>query len=533
MNEVARLEQMGADELREFAVSLIGRLARLDGDNARLNEDNERLSAQAVRLGSENQAKQLKIDQLTHEIATLKRWKFAAKSEQLSGEQRTLFEETIDADLRAIELELDALRGEPSKPQAKQQPKRAPLPADLPRCEIRHEPESTTCGCGCEMRRIGEDIAEKLDYVPGTFTVQRHIRGKWACAACGVLTQAPVPAHVIDKGIPTAGLLAQVLVSKYADHAPLYRQEAMFGRAGLAIPRSTLGAWVGACGVQLQPLVDALRAAMMKCGVLHADETPVQVLVPGAGKTHRAYLWTYGTTQFESMKAVVYDFADGRAGRHAKRFLGEWQGTLVCDDYGGYKALFEAGRITEAGCMAHARRKFHELWANHKSETAHEALKLYGALYEVEREAAELDAEGRRRLREHRSRPIADTLHAWLTLHRQKATEGTAIARAIDYSLKRWSALTRFLADGAIPIDNNWIENRIRTVALGRSNWLFAGSLRAGERAAAVMSLIQSVRLNGHDPYAYLKNVLERLPTQPNSRIDELLPHRWTPLSAN
>jgi hypothetical protein len=271
---------------------------------------------------------------------------------------------------------------------------------------------------------------------------------------------------------------------------------------------------------------------MLKCGVLHADETPVSMLVPGAGKTHRAYLWTYGTTQFDAMKAVVYDFAEGRAGRHAKDFLGQWHGTLVCDDYAGYKALFESGRIAEAGCMAHARRKFHELWTNHKSELAREALKLHGALYEIEREAAELDACERRRLRETRSRPIADALHAWLALHRQKATDGTAMARAIDYSAKRWAALTRFLTDGAIPIDNNWIENRIRPVALGRSNWLFAGSLRGGERAAAVMSLIQSARLNGHDPYAYLKDVLERLPTQRNSRIDELLPHRWTPASA-
>jgi hypothetical protein len=283
--------------------------------------------------------------------------------------------------------------------------------------------------------------------------------------------------------------------------------------------------------VRLQPLVDALRAAMLGSAVLHADETPVAMLVPGNGKTHRAYLWSYGTTSYDPMKAVIYDFTEGRAGRHAKDFLGQWRGTLVCDDYSGYKALFEAG-VTEAGCMAHARRKFHELWANHKSALAQDALKLFGALYEVEALAAELDDEGRRRLRESQSKPIADTLHEWLALHRQKATDGTAMARAIDYSLKRWGPLTRFLSDGAVPIDNNWIENRIRPVALGRANWLFAGSLRAGQRAAAVMSLIQSARLNGHDPYADLRDVLERLPTQPNSRIAELLPHCWMPIAA-
>jgi transposase len=515
MHSIDHLANMDAAALREFAASLIDKVARLGSDNARLN--------------SENRLKQLKIDQLTHEMAVLRRWKFGERSEQLAGEQKTLFDETIDADLAAIELELDALRGAPATTQPKDQPKRTALPANLPRREIRHEPESTTCGCGCELKRIGEDVSEKLDYTPGTFTVERHVRGKWACAKCETLIQAPVPASVIDKGIPTAGLLAQVLVSKYTDHAPLYRQEQMFARAGLAIPRSTLGAWVGACGVRLQPLVDALRATMLESSVLHADETPVAMLKPGLGKTHRAYLWSYGTTQHDAIQAVVYEFAEGRGGRHAREFLGDWRGTLVCDDYGGYKALFETGAITEAGCMAHARRKFHELWANHKSALAEDALKLFGALYDVEREAAGLDAEARRRLREARSRPIADTLHEWLALHRQKATDGTAMAKAIDYSLKRWGALTRFLDDPAVPIDNNWIENRIRPIALGRSNWLFAGSLRGGERAAAVMSLIQSARLNGHDPYAYLRDVLERLPNQLNSRIEELLPHRWMP----
>jgi transposase len=321
MHSVDHLSRMNADELREFAASLIDKVARLDSDNA--------------RLGSENRLKQLKIDQLTHEMAMLRRWKFAASSEQLQGEQKMLFEEMLDADLEAIGLELEALRGRPAVSTPKEQPKRAALPQSLPRREIRHEPDSTTCGCGCAMKRIGEDVSEKLDYVPGTFTVERHVRGKWACVKCQILIQAPVPAQVIDKGIPTAGLLAQVLVSKYSDHAPLYRQEQMFGRAGLAIPRSTLGAWVGACGVRLQPLVDALREVMLGCAVLHADETPVAMLAPGKGHTHRAYLWSYGTTQFDVIRAVVYDFAEGRAGRHAKAFLEGWRGTLVCDDYSG------------------------------------------------------------------------------------------------------------------------------------------------------------------------------------------------------
>jgi transposase len=202
------------------------------------------------------------------------------------------------------------------------------------------------------LRRIGEDVSEKLDYTPGVFRVERHVSGKWACAKCERLVQAPVPAQVIDKGIPTAGLLAQVLVAKYADHSPLYRQEAIFGRAGLAIPRSTLAQWVGVCGVRLQPLVEAMKAALLAPPVLHADETPVAMLKPGHGKTHRAYLWSWCSTAFDPFQAVVYDFAETRGGLHPKAFLGAWTGTLVCDDYSGYKGLFGKA-VIEAGCMAH------------------------------------------------------------------------------------------------------------------------------------------------------------------------------------
>ena len=416
----------------------------------------------------------------------------------------------------------------PGAEKSKQVPRRAPLPAHLPRTEVHHEPESTTCACGCALQRIGQDVAERLDYVPGVFTVERHIRGKWACASCQTLMQAPVPAQIIDKGIPTAGLLAQVMVAKYADHLPLYRQEGIFARAGFAIPRSTLGAWVGVCGVQLQPLVDALRSAVLAHRVLHADETPVSMLKPGQGKTHRAYLWAYAPEAFEDLRAVIYDFTESRAGQHARDFLGDWRGTLVCDDFSGYKASFALG-VTEAGCLAHARRRFVDLQATSKSLIAETAVRFFAQLYEVEREVRTLDADERRRIRQVRARPLANALHAWMIAQRQQLPEGSATARAIDYSLKRWVALTRYIDDGRLPADNNWIENQIRPVAVGRSNWLFAGSLRAGQRAAAIMSLIQSARLNGHDPYAYLKDVFTRLPTQPMSRIEELLPHRWTP----
>ena len=495
------LSELDAAQLREVTQSLLGELRH----QRALNE------------------------KLAYELALLRRLKFAAKSERHSADQRQLLEDELDSDLAAVEQEIEQLRPAQPAATALQQPKRAPLPAQLPRHEIRHEPACTTCrtpGCGCQLKRIGQDVAEKLDYVPGVFTVERHIRGKWACAKCQTITQAPVPAHVIDKGLPTAGLLAQVLVAKYADHQPLYRQENIFARAGLALARSTLAQWVGTCGAQLQPLVDALKAEVLQHRVLHGDETPVAMLKPGNGKTHRAYLWAYAPGAFETMRAVVYDFCDSRAGEHARTFLGEWRGNLVCDDYAGYKASFNQG-VTEAGCLAHARRKFFDLHAANKSQIAGFALAQFNRVYEIEREVQHMAPTQRLQVRQQHSRPVLDALHQWMVLQRQQVAGNSATAKALDYSLRRWSALTRFVDDAQLPADNNWIENQMRPIALGRSNWLFAGSLRAGQRAAAVMSLIQSARMNGHDPFAYLKDVLTRLPTHKASRIGELLPHRW------
>lgn len=353
----------------------------------------------ASRLLDEVRGKQTLIDKLTHEMAVLKRLKFSASSEAYSGEQQRLLFETLDIDIEALTAEIEQLAPTAPADGGKRHPRRAPLPESLPRKDIHHEPHSTTCRCGCQLQRIGEDVAEKLDYQPGVFTVERHVRGKWVCRQCETLVQAPVPPQVIDKGIPTAGLLANVLVAKYIDHLPLYRQSGIYGRAGFAIPDATLAQWVGVCGVQLQPLVDGLREELLAQPVLHADETPVAMLKPGNGKTHRAYLWSYCSTGFSDLRAVVFDFAGSRAGRHADDFLGAWRGTLVCDDYVAYKALFRQG-IVEAGCMAHARRKFHELYANHKSTIAEEALKLFGVLYDVERQVQDLDAQARREVRQ-------------------------------------------------------------------------------------------------------------------------------------
>ncbi len=344
--------------------------------------------------------------------------------------------------------------------------------ANVPRREVLHEPEDTTCSCGYALKRIGQDVAEKLDYTPGVFTVEPHGRGKWVCARCETLVRAPVAPHIIDKGLPTPGLLAQVLVAKYLDHLPLYRQEHIFERAGLGLSRSTLGPWVGECGAQLQPLVDALTAELLKHDVLHADETPVAMLNPGHGKTHRAYLWSYCTTRYNSTSptAALGSMPATSSGCRAATNRG-WRVRLVCDDHSGYKQLLTMG-VTEAGCLAHARRKFFDLCANHKSQLAEEALEYFVQLYEVEREVQNLDPDERRRIRQIKARPVADALGKWLTLQRQK-----------------------------VP----------------------TARLFAGKRAAAVMSPVHSARLKGQDPYAYLKDVLERLPTQPGRRIGELL----------
>ncbi len=502
------LPSLNAEQLRTLAAELIDRVTQQS--QAIAERDSDILYRQA------------KIDKLTHELATLKRWKFGRSSELLNAGQISLLDETIEAYIAAIEQELKALTpAAKTDTQPRQQPKRAALPAGLPRVDIHHEPDSTTCGCGCQLKRIGQDVAERLDYTPGVFTVEQHIRGKWACAQCGTLIQAPIQAQIIDKGIPSAGLLAQVLVAKYSDHLPLCRKEQIFGRAGVALPCSTLAQWVGICGVQLQPLVDALKGTILSHPVLHDDETPVQMLKPGTKKTHRAYLWAYAPGAFEDLKAVVYDFCESRAGEHARTFLGEWKGSLICDDYAGYKAGFMSG-ITEVGCMAHSRRKFFDLHASSKSQIAGQACAYISELYDVEREIKHLLPDERLRERQKQSKPLADAFHQWMLLQRQKITDGSATAKALDYSLKRWGALTQFLDDGQLPIDNNWIENQIRPIAIGRSNWLFAGTLRAGQRAAAVMSLIQSALCRVRHRALYADHR-----TMPNGFASFWILHSW------
>jgi transposase len=444
-----------------------------------------------------------------------------------------MFEDTCAEDEADLQAQLDALQeGQASPPaspqQAKRQPRRQKLPESLRRIEHHYEPADTTCGCGKPMQRVGEDVSERLDIIPAEFIVHRHVRGKWACRCCQTLVQEPVAPQIVDKGQPTAGLVAHTLVSRFVDHVPYYRQEQINARSGVHTPRSTLASWAGAGGAALAPLYEALGQFVLKARVLHADETPVAMLEPGAGKTKKAYVWAYARGAFDPIPAVVYDFAPGRAARHPVEFLGRWSGTLTCDDYAGYGSVFKLHERIEAGCLAHARRKFDELAKAGASTVATQALQRIAALYRIEQEVAPASSADRLDARQRQSVPLWSELHAWLRQERARVPDGGGIAAAIDYSLRRWTALGRFLHDGDVAIDNNHIENLMRPWAMGRKAWLFAGSELAGQRAAMIMSLVQSARLNGHEPWAYLKDVLERLLEHPNHRIDELLPHRWT-----
>jgi transposase len=344
------------------------------------------------------------------------------------------------------------------------------------------------------MVRIGEDVSERLDIVPAEFFVHRHIRGKWACKCCQRLVQEPVDPQIIDKGVPTAGLVAHTLVAHFVDHLPYYRLEQVNARSGVHTPRSTLASWSGAGGASLAPLFDALRSFVLSAPVLHADETPVRMLDPGAGKTAKAYVWAYARGEHDGTKGVVYDFCTGRGSKYPADFLAEWKGTLTCDDYGGYDVVFRREGCIEAGCLAHARRKFDELAKANASPVATQAIVRIARIYQVEGQARAMTPEARLAHRQQFAQPLWDELHAWMKLERARVPDGGGIAAALDYSLKRWKALGRFLGDGSVSVDNNHIENLMRPWALGRKAWLFAGSELAGKRAAMVMSLVQSAK---------------------------------------
>jgi transposase len=471
------------------------------------------------------------LEKLRLLILQLKRMQFGRRSEKLDRqiEQLELCLEDLEANQAASEAAAPAPRPQETEESAK--PARKALPDHLPRETRTHVPQAAACpDCGGKLSRLGEDVSEMLEYVPGHFKVIRQVRPKLSCTCCDRILQEPAPSRPIDRALAGPGLLAHVLVSKYCDHLPLYRQSGIYGREGIDLDRSTLADWVGGASRTLRPLVEALQRYVTATTKLHGDDTPVPVLAPGNGRTKTGRLWTYVRDDRPAgdpaAPAVWFAYSSDRKGDHPQKHLRNFSGTLQADGYAGFNRLYEDGRIQEAACWAHARRKFYELHQAHASPVAEEALKRIGQLYEIEKEIRGRPPDERAAVRRAKARPLADAMREWLEATLAKLSKKSSVASAINYSLGRWTALVRYVDDGHLEIDNNAAERALRAVALGRKNYLFAGADSGGERAAAIYSLIGSAKLNGIDPAAYLRHVLERIADHPVKAIDDLLPWR-------
>lgn len=486
------------------------------------------------------------VGNLQHQLEGLLRRLYGKKSEKLDPDQLLLFAKELleAADPDTTPQPTPECEARTAKPKPKLKPNghgRKPLPASLTRKRVVHDVPSQDRACpecGLERRRIGEEVREQLEYVPASLIVLEHVRPKYACKACvahvTIAQRLPEP---IEKGLPGPGLMAHVAVSKYVDHLPLYRQEGIYKRFGVELSRSTMCDWMAAAAGLLEPLVHAMLKRVLLSKVIQTDDTPVPVLDHDGKGIKTGRLWVQIGDRNNDF--IVYDYTPDRSGSGPERIFKGYEGYLQADAYSGYDALFKSGKIQEVGCWMHARRNFYEARTSDPVRS-HLLLAWVAGLYEIEAEAKKAwrkDAEWddtvwhayRYELRRERSRPILDAIHAWLKLEQPKVLPKSPIGEAIRYALNHWNALIRPLDAGFLEIDNGASERALRPVALGRKNWLFAGSDNGGKTAAVLMSLCATCKALNTEPFAYLRDVLERVSTHPNRRIEELLPDRWKP----
>jgi len=469
------------------------------------------------------------IDDLEGQLYYLKRQLFGRKSEKLDPAQRMLFED-LYKELQS-KLEEDSIPKTPKercKPNATHKGRR-PLPPELDReiIEIEPDDDEKRCDtCDSPKQRIGEEVTEKLDYIPACFKVKRYVRGKYACKQCqGNVSVGPLPPMAIDKGIPAEGLLAHIITGKYADHLPLNRLEGIIKRCGVDINVSTMCDWVGHCADLLKPLVKRMHEKILQSPKINTDDTSVPVKSrKRKGSTYKGYLWVY----IDDSNNAVFDFTPTRSREGPKKFMTGYGGSVQADAYSGYDEFFTTSEATEIGCHAHARRKF-----DYAMETdpvrASQMLALWKALYAVEKKAKAYDYSKQQLLnaRQTESKPVLAHIRTRLIEWKDQVLPKSLTAKAIGYALNQWDALIRYVDDPILEIDNNLAERTLRMVAIGRKNWMFAGSEAGAERAAIIYSLVASCKINGIDPFAYFRDVLEKVTTHPASKIDELLPSNW------
>jgi transposase len=475
-------------------------------------------------------AHRLLIEKLKLQIARFRRMQFGRSAER--HDERVAQLELIVEELEAA-LPTTEQPAPPAAVPAKDKPARKPLPGHLPRTTQEHAPACGCPHCGAALRRMGEDVSEYLEFVPEHFKVIRTVRPKMSCPKCSTVVQAPAPSRPIPKSIAGAGLLAHVAVSKYLDHLPLYRQSEIYARQGIDLDRSTMAGWIGAISSLVEPLVDAIGRHVIASAKIHADDTPVPVLDPGNGKTKTGRLWVYVRDDrpggSNDPPAAWYRYTKTREGSHPRRHLAQFRGVLQADAFAGFNTLYENGAIREAACWAHARRKFYDLHEATNSPLAAEALDRIQTLYAIEGRIRGRPPDERRTTRQAQAVPLLDQLHQWLVGILSKVSAKSEIASAINYSLKRWPALKLYCDDGLLEIDNNAAERALRGPVLSRKNFLFAGADSGGERAAAMYSLLETAKLQGLNPEAYLRHVLERISDHSINRIDELLPWNMAP----